>query len=136
MKIGSMMSDVVKSFFRKPVTVQYPFDRKEAPENFRGKLKWDLTNCTGCQLCVKDCPADAIELIVIDRAKKRFIIKYEADKCIFCEQCVVNCRFNCLDLTHTEWELGEMTKEPFTVYYGREEDVQAFLQQVNEKLAE
>ena len=136
MKIGSMMSDVFRSFFRKPVTRQYPFDRREAPDNFRGKLEWDPSNCTGCQLCVKDCPADAIELIIIDRAKKRFILRYDADKCIFCEQCVVNCRFNCLDLKSTKWELGAMNKEGFSVYYGRDEDVQEYLKQVKEKLAE
>lgn len=125
--IGSMLGDVLHSFFTKPVTRRYPFDRREAPENFRGKLIWDLSNCTGCQLCIKDCPANAIELIVVERASKRFIMKYHADRCTFCSQCVVNCRFKCLNLSSTEWELGALTREPFTVYYGRDVEVEAYL---------
>ena len=136
MRIGSMLSDVLRSFFRKPITQRYPFERREAPDNFRGKLLWDLTNCTGCQLCIKDCPAEAIELIVIDKANKRFVMRYHADRCTYCEQCVVNCRFKCLNLSHEQWELGALTKEPFTVYYGRDEDLEAFKKQFKDKLAE
>jgi formate hydrogenlyase subunit 6/NADH:ubiquinone oxidoreductase subunit I len=125
--IGSMIGDVLRSFFSKPVTRPYPFDRIEAPEAFRGKLIWDLSKCTGCQLCIKDCPADAIELIIVDRPNKRFIMKYHADRCTYCAQCVVNCRFKCLKLSSTEWELGSLVKAPFTVHYGRDVDVDAYL---------
>lgn len=121
--IGMMVSDVATSFFKKPVTRRYPFERREAPERFRGKLNWDSSKCTGCQLCVKDCPANAIELTVIDRASKRFVMRFHADRCTFCAQCVVNCRFKCLTLSHEQWELAALTKEPFTVYYGNEDDI-------------
>ncbi len=124
--IGLMVSDVIKSFFSKPVTQQYPFVRKEAPESFRGKLVWDLSNCTGCQLCIKDCPANAIELVVLDRANKRYVMRFHADRCTYCAQCSVNCRFKCLRLVSDNWELASLTKEPFTVYYGRNEDVTKF----------
>ncbi len=126
MPIGSMVSDVVRSFFTKPVTRQYPFERKEAPEKFRGKLVWDLSNCTGCQLCIKDCPAEAIELVVMDRANKRFVMRFHSDRCTYCSQCVVNCRFKCLSLSSGDWELASMDKKAFTVYYGRNEDVDTF----------
>lgn len=124
--IGAMVSDVIRSAFSKPITRPYPFERKEAPERFRGKLVWDPTNCTGCQLCVRDCPADALELIVVDRASKHFIMKYHSDRCIYCSQCVVNCRFNCLSLSNDDWELASLTEDPFTVYYGRDEEVSKY----------
>lgn len=123
--IGVMLTDVVKAFFSKPVTRRYPFERREAPERFRGKLVWDLTNCTGCQLCVRDCPAGALELVVVDKATKHFIMRFHADRCTYCGQCVMNCRFKCLSQVNEEWELASLTKEPFTIYYGRSEDVDA-----------
>lgn len=123
--IGLMVSDVVRSFFTRPITRRYPFERKEAPENFRGKLIWDLSNCTGCQLCVKDCPANAIELLVIDRAAKRFVMRFHTDRCTFCGQCEINCRMKCLELSNKEWELAELTRQPFTVYYGKDVDIDA-----------
>ncbi len=128
MKIGSMLGDVVRSLFKKPATEKYPFERYPAPENLRGKLHWDPEKCSGCQLCVKDCPSDAIELITLDKANKRFVMRYDVDRCTFCNQCVMSCRFNCLDLSDQEWELAALTKEPFTVYYGRDEDVEFLLE--------
>lgn len=73
MPIGSMLGDIVKSFFTKPVTEKYPFVKIAAPENLRGKVVWKPENCSGCQLSIKDCPSKAIELIVIDKVNKRFV---------------------------------------------------------------
>ncbi len=128
MKIGSMLGDIVSSLFKKPATEKYPFERQPAPENLRGKLHWDPEKCSGCQLCVKDCPSDALELIVLDKANKRFVMRYDVDRCTFCNQCVMSCRFDCLDLSDKEWELAALTKEPFTVYYGKDEDVEFLLE--------
>ena len=127
MTIGSMLGDIFKSFFSKPDTQKYPFEPSETPEHFRGKLIYDPEKCTGCQLCVKDCPADAIEIITIDKVNKKFVMRYDVARCSFCAQCVLNCRFNCIQMSEEQWELASTNKEPFEVYYGREEDVQSLL---------
>ncbi|MEN4042104.1 MAG: 4Fe-4S binding protein [Anaerolineaceae bacterium] len=128
MRIGSMIGDVVRALFRRPVTELYPFERPPAPQHFRGKLHYDPSACTGCMLCVKDCPANAIELLVVDKVNKRFVMRYHLDRCTFCDQCVISCRFKCINLSNEEWELAALTHKPFTVYYGREEDVHAILE--------
>ncbi len=128
MTIGSMFGDVFKSFFSKPDTQKYPFAPSEPPEHFRGKLIWDPEKCTGCQLCIKDCPANAIELLVVDKVNKKFVMRYNIDRCTFCAQCVINCRFNCIQMSEEQWELASTTKEPFEVYYGRDEDIQFLLE--------
>ena len=128
MTIGSMFGDIVKSFFKKPATEKYPFVRNEAPENLRGKLIWDPEKCSGCQLCMKDCPSNAIELLVLDKVNKKFVMRYNIDRCTFCSQCVASCRFGCLEMSDEMWELASINKEPFEVYYGRDEDVKELLE--------
>ncbi len=128
MKIGAMLGDVFRSLFRRPATRQYPFERKEAPERLRGKLHWDPEKCTGCLLCVKDCPAQAIEVFMVDKANKRFVLRYHLDRCTYCAQCVVSCRPGALEMSNDEWELAATSKEPFTVTYGDEADVQRLVE--------
>lgn len=127
MKIGMMLKDILKAIVTKPATERYPFERYPAPTRLRATLHWDPEKCTGCQLCSKECPADAIELITIDKKAKQFVMRYHADRCIYCGQCVENCRFDCLDMASDEWELASTTKEPFTVYYGDEIEIEDVL---------
>jgi formate hydrogenlyase subunit 6/NADH:ubiquinone oxidoreductase subunit I len=128
MNIGAMVSDVFGSLFRRPATRQYPFERKEAPERLRGKLLWDPEKCTGCLLCVKDCPAQAIEVITVDKANKRFAMRYHMDRCTFCSQCVVSCRQDALAMSNTEWELAGTNVEAFVLCYGDEADVKRLVE--------
>ena len=127
MKIGAMIGDVLRSLFKKPATNRYPFERTPTPDRLRGMLKWDPEKCTGCCLCAKDCPADALELITLDKKSKQFVLRYHADRCIYCAQCVQNCRFNCLEMSSDDWELAALSKEPFMVTYGKEADIAAFM---------
>jgi formate hydrogenlyase subunit 6/NADH:ubiquinone oxidoreductase subunit I len=130
MKIGTMLYDILRSLFRKPVTELYPAERQPTPARLRGKLLWNPEKCTGCCLCMKDCPSDALELITIDRENKRFVLRYDTGRCTFCSQCVQNCRFNCLEMSNEQWELASTSKTSFTVTYGREEDIQALKDRV------
>ncbi len=128
MAIGVLLSDLLKSLFSKPATQNYPFTKTNAPERLRGKLVYEPEKCSGCMLCVKDCPSDAIELITVDKANKRFVMRYHPDRCVYCSQCVQNCRFKCLGMSNTEWEMASSSKEAFEVYYGREEDIATLLE--------
>jgi formate hydrogenlyase subunit 6/NADH:ubiquinone oxidoreductase subunit I len=127
MKLGVMLSDVLNSLFKKPVTQKYPFERTATPERLRGKLVYDPAKCSGCMLCVKDCPSNAIELVTIDRAAKRFVMRYHIDRCTYCSQCVENCRFECLGMDSKDWEMAVLDKKAFEVHYGREEDIEKLL---------
>ena len=128
MNIGSMFKDLVVSFFSAPVTEKYPFEKIETAERFRGKLYFDPAKCTGCNLCSIDCPAQALEIVIIDRAAKRFVARYNIDRCVYCSQCVQSCRFKCLGMSNDDWELAALSKEPFLVNYGTDEDIATFLE--------
>ena len=46
MKIGTMLKDVVESFFKKSNTQLYPFERTPTPQRFRGNLQYNPAACT------------------------------------------------------------------------------------------
>ncbi len=112
-----MFKDVLNALFHDPVTELYPGERPAASALLRGKLVWTPNGCTGCALCVKDCPANALELIVIDKAAKQFAMRYYADRCAYCGQCVASCRFNCIHLSSDVWELASDDRESFIIQY-------------------
>jgi len=127
MRAGRLLRDMLRALFHRPVTRSYPSERRPAPERLRGALRFDPTRCTGCCLCVKDCPAQAIEVVMVDRAARRFVLRYHVDRCTFCAQCVQTCRFGCLQMSNDQWELAADRKEPFEILYGDEADVRALL---------
>ena len=46
-------------------------------KDLRALLQFNPEKCTGCGVCVKDCPAEALELITLDKASKRFVLAAE-----------------------------------------------------------
>ena len=136
MKLGTMLVDIWSSFFKKPVTQRYPFERLEAPEQFRGRLVWDPSKCNGCCLCIKDCPANALELITIDKKAKQFVMRYHADRCTYCSQCVQSCRSECMRMDHDQWEPAALTRQEFVVNYGSEADIAHILAKYGKPSAE
>ena len=121
MRIGSMLSDIMRSLVRRPFTEKYPYVVRESPERTRGELEWDASKCTGCMLCVKDCPADAIRVTVVDRAAKKFVFRYRTDRCVYCGQCLVSCKPGALTMSRERWHLASTSKEDFDVTYGEGE---------------
>lgn len=129
MKIGAMLGDVTRSLIKKPITEEYPKVRQEAPERFRGCLDWNPEKCTGCGMCAMDCPANAIEMIVIDKKTRRFVLQYHIDRCTFCAQCVHSCMHGCLEMRSDLWELAAMDKDNFTKWFGEAGDIKYALAQ-------
>ena len=72
---------------------------------------------------MRDCPASALELVVVDKATKRFVMKFHTDRCTYCAQCVVSCNFDSLSMTHEQWELAGLSRDQFLLTLGREEDL-------------
>ncbi len=56
------------------------------PQGFKGKIEYEAADCTGCSLCARVCPANAIEV-----HKELKCITVYAGHCIQCGQCTEVC---------------------------------------------
>ena len=126
-RFGTMLPDITRSLFRRPVTERYPAVQSETPGRLRGALEWDPSTCSGCGLCVMDCPAYALELTVLDRKAKRFVMTYHVDRCTFCGQCVTSCKQGSMELSSENWELAALDQKSFVTHFGDPKDVEQAL---------
>jgi formate hydrogenlyase subunit 6/NADH:ubiquinone oxidoreductase subunit I len=79
---------------RETITLEYPEQRWEPSERFRGFLHNDIKKCTSCTLCVKICPVDCISLESVRGADKKMVLaSYDIDigRCMYCGLCVEVC---------------------------------------------
>lgn len=113
---GKMIWEILGSLFRRPATTKYPFEKKvPMPDKFRGKLKFYPEKCIGCQMCVRDCPANAIR--IVKAGEKRFECEIDLGKCIYCGQCVDSCMKKALEMTK-EFELASLDRGKLKIKYG------------------
>ena len=79
---------------REEVTLQYPEERWEIPQGYRGFLHNDILKCTACTMCVKVCPVDCISLESVRGADKKLVLaSYDINigRCMYCGLCVEVC---------------------------------------------
>ena len=108
---GKIMGFAVAHFFKKPATTTYPKTKLDIDKRYRGKLTYDPANCIGCNLCVRDCPANALKITNIGtKEDKVFECELNLAHCIFCAQCVDSCPKHCLEMS-TNIELAGFNRD-------------------------
>lgn len=115
---------VLKYGFKKPVTIQYPEEKRKLPVVSRGRhclTKWadGKERCVGCQLCAIVCPAQAINVKAAPNkpgAEVSHGEKHAEDfqinmaRCIYCGLCEEACPTGAIILGNN-YELSGYTRE-------------------------
>ena len=100
--------------FQKPVTVQYPEQKREVRPRFKGRhslkrYENGLEKCIGCALCAAACPSDAIFVEAAANTDdkrfspgERYASVYEINmmRCIYCGFCEDACPTQAIVLGH------------------------------------
>ncbi len=130
-KPARVFSEVVKHLFRKPATSAYPFEPAKPMPKFRGRIDFDSAKCIGCQICVRVCPAKAIEIKLSEvqppapapaegqpaaPAKKKFDCFMHLDRCVYCWQCAESCPKQALICTQ-DFELAQVDRAKLVRHY-------------------
>jgi formate hydrogenlyase subunit 6/NADH:ubiquinone oxidoreductase subunit I len=114
---GKMLKEVLWSVGKKAATVRYPYAKVTMPPDFRGKLVFDPAKCIGCKMCMRDCPARALEIVKV--GEKKFEAHVDVAKCIACGQCVDSCPKDVLRLTG-DFELAQLVRGKLKVVFQQE----------------
>jgi len=119
LEILAGMAATFKHLFVRPITIQYPHEKRVLPNGYRGfiaLLRYDdgTEKCVGCDLCEAACPSRVITVISAEmegQPMKRFAREYTMDmtRCVFCGLCVEACPVNALEMTK-EYEYATYDK--------------------------
>lgn len=112
----------LKVFFRKPVTIRYPHEKREIKPGFRGRHAFvrdgetGKEKCVVCMKCAIVCPSQCIKIkfSTEEEHQGRILIDYqiEALRCVFCGYCAEVCPMNAIVLTEY-YEYASIRRDDF-----------------------
>lgn len=113
------LATTLKMAFSKPITLQYPEEKREVSQRWRGHPELTVNDdggrrCVACTLCMVVCPSNAIKAIVAGEgeAHEKYPVAFTIDlqRCIFCGFCQEACPKGAIKLNRL-YELAQYDKQ-------------------------
>jgi NADH-quinone oxidoreductase chain I len=112
------LATTLRMVFTKPITQQYPEERREMFPRWRGQPQLTIDpdgrrRCVACTLCMVVCPSNAIRGIVAAEGPEheKYPVQFTIDlqRCIFCGLCQEACPKGAIKLNNA-YELAQEDK--------------------------
>lgn len=128
--IKTVIKGLLLSFsylLKKPVTLQYPHEKKVIAERYRGSIRLKRSEagdlkCIACGNCERICPASAIKMVTVtpEGEKKKKLSEYYVDLglCIYCGLCVDSCPVDAIEHSIV-YEVAEVDKNKLVLRLDR-----------------
>ena len=113
------MKVTMKAFLSKPITTQYPHEKREVSERYRGILMLEIKECIACGMCSATCPADIIDIRTsYDENGNRKLDSYHLaqDVCLFCGLCAEACPTGAITMTN-DYEVAVLSRDSISIKY-------------------
>ena len=113
------LATTLKMAFSKPITLQYPEEKREVSQRWRGHPELTINDdggrrCVACTLCLVVCPSNAIRGIVPAEGEEheKYPVAFTIDLqcCIFCGFCQEACPKGAIKLNRL-YELAQYDKQ-------------------------
>src|SRR5512145_2505590 len=115
-----------KHILRRPVTIQYPEEKRRPPPRYRARII--LTRdpdggerCVACYLCSAACPVDCISMQAGERDNgRRYALWFRINfsRCIFCGLCAEACPTLAIQMS-PDYEMG--SRDPLNLVFEKED---------------
>jgi len=91
---------VAEEGLKQPSTLEFPEQKEELTDNYRGIHKLDMKTCISCAACARICPNQTIAMVETETDKGTKVMpEINLERCLFCALCEEVCPTDCLILT-------------------------------------